>query len=134
MATSLLTQRVDAFVLVAPPSRTIARCVGGGSAKSQQQGQQQFSRTAAQGRLVSGGLARALPGWKRRVVTAMSSGDGARWAPIPNAPNMKVSLRHLLLALSLSLRDPCVSVSHISYLVHVYRTSLPTAVTSRCMI
>lgn len=84
VVTSWLTQRAAAFVV---PSCSSTSC--GGRRASSHQHLSSLADTA-QGGAVTAGLGRALPGGKRRVATAMSSGDGARWAPIPNAPNMKV--------------------------------------------
>eukprot|EP00903_Cladosiphon_okamuranus_P015273 g14114.t1 len=79
MVSSWLTQRVTAFVT---PSST-------SSYDGRRASSRQHLRSLAEGRPVTAGLGRALPGGKRRVATAMSTGDGARWAPIPNAPNMQ---------------------------------------------
>lgn len=81
LTTSWLTQRTTAFVV---PSGTTS---GYGVRASSHQ----LCSRPAQGRSVSTGIGRPLPGLKRRVATVMSTGDGARWAPIPNVPNMKVS-------------------------------------------
>lgn len=81
VATSWLTQRASAFVAQSYTTSSYA----GRRASSQQH----LCSLAAQGRPISAGLGRALPGWKRRVSTVMSTDDGARWTPIPNVPNMK---------------------------------------------
>lgn len=78
------TQSVAAFVI---PSSTSSY---GGRRASSRQHLRSLAETA-QGRPVTAGLGRVLPGGERRVATAMSTGDGARWAPIPNVPNMQVS-------------------------------------------
>lgn len=83
VATSWLTRRVAAFVI---PSRTTTSY-----ARRHASPQHLCSSPASRGRPASAGLGRSLPGWKRRVATAMSTGDGARWEPIPGAPNMQVS-------------------------------------------
>ena len=81
MVTSWLMRRVAAFVV--PSCATTS--YGGRRASSHQH------LCTAQGRPVSAGLGRAVSGGKRRVAVAMSTGDGARWAPIPNVPNMQVN-------------------------------------------
>lgn len=84
MVTSWLMRRVAAFVV--PSCATTSY---GGRRASSHQHLCSLAATA-QGRPVSAGLGRAVSGGKRRVAVAMSTGDGARWAPIPSVPNMQV--------------------------------------------
>lgn len=85
LVASWLAKGVDAFV-VAPPSHH-----GAHWRATRQNQQQQLSVTAVRGSSVGVGLARVVPRLKRRMCAAMNTNDGARWAPIPNVPNMKVS-------------------------------------------
>ncbi|CAB1104128.1 unnamed protein product [Ectocarpus sp. CCAP 1310/34] len=87
LVASWLANRADAFV-VAPPSHG-AKWRSSRQNQQQQQQQQQLSVTAVRRCSVGSSLARVVPRLKRRMSTAMNTNDGARWAPIPNVPNME---------------------------------------------
>lgn len=89
---SWLAPRADAFVAPRPSYANTQR----GSARHHSNcalHQRHLSSTTGCGLvgINSAGRIRSLPRWKRRVAAMMNTEDGARWAPIPNVPNMPVS-------------------------------------------